>query len=131
MIAENIELQGIGTSHSSVKFTTTTGHAVSWESKNGSDTIKSLMVNTAAHSQDVEKIRSTKALVWIKTIILVLVCAAVLAGFSVPIVIYYIEIDRGTDNTTFMINLNINNCPPSVNHSVQVRNPNQYIASYV
>ena len=65
---------------------------------------------------------SARTKMWIKRIILSLICTAIAAGFVVPIVIYYIEADRGTDNAAVTISLNIDNCPVIGNDSVKVGN---------
>ena len=120
--AKNIELQGV------------TDAQRGWENKNGivsrrRDTIDSIAVNNLTLNQDVENqiSKSDKALVWIKRITLILICIVVAGGFSVPIVIYYTEADRGINNPTLAINLSIDNCPAASTNYMQVSNQSSYI----
>ena len=87
------------------------------------DTIDSITVNNLTLDQDGIS-KSDKALMWIKRIVLILICIVVAGGFSVPIVIYYTEADRGINNPAISaINLDIDNCPAaSMNYSMQVSN---------
>ena len=50
-----------------------------------------------------------KNVVWIERVVLILICVAVAGGFTVPIIIYAVDTDRG-DNSTISINLDVDNC---------------------
>ena len=56
---------------------------------------------------------------WIKRVVLILICVAVAGGFTVPIIIYAVDTDRG-DNSTISIDLDVDNCQLS-DSDVQVR----------
>ena len=52
-------------------------------------------------------------LVWTERIILIFICAVVAAAFTVPIIIYGVDADRGSDgedNSTLIIDLDLDNC---------------------
>ena len=48
-------------------------------------------------------------IMWIKRVVLILICIAVAGGFTVPIIIYAVDTDRG-DNSTISIDLDVDNC---------------------
>ena len=56
--------------------------------------------------------------VWIEKVVLILICVAVAGGFTVPIIIYAVDTDRG-DNSTISIDLDVDNCQVSTS-DVQV-----------
>ena len=127
--AKNVQLQGVKKAQRGL------------ENSNGivrRDTIDSITVNNLTVDQDVENDVSNSdkmlIIIWIKRIILIVICVVVAGGFSVPIVIYYTEADRGIDNPTISaINLNIDNCPTaaSMNYSMQVSNQIDLYCSYI
>ena len=58
--------------------------------------------------------------VWIERVVLILICVAVAGGFTVPIIIYAVDTDRG-DNSTISIDLpDVDNCQISTSDDVQV-----------
>ena len=59
-----------------------------------------------------------KQKVWIERAVLILICVAVVGGFTVPIIIYAVDTDRG-DNSTISIDLDVDNCQISTS-DVQV-----------
>ena len=50
-----------------------------------------------------------KNIVWIERVVLILICVAVAGGFTVPIIIYAVDADRG-DNSTLSLDLDVDNC---------------------
>ena len=54
-------------------------------------------------------LKQTAKLVWIERIILISICTAVAGAYTVPIIIYALDMDRG-DNSTISIDLNFDNC---------------------
>ena len=48
-------------------------------------------------------------IMWIKRVVLILICVAVAGGFTVPIIIYAVDMDRG-DNSTISIDLDVDKC---------------------
>lgn len=119
--AKNVQLQG-GVNKAEIGLENINGI-------NRRNTIDSIAVNNLTLDQDVENDVSNSdkmlIIIWIKRIILIFICIVVAGGFSVPIVIYYTEADRGIDNPTISaINLNIDNCSAttSMNYSMQVSN---------
>ena len=60
-------------------------------------------------------------IVWIRRVVLILICVTVAVGFTVPIIIYAVSTDgsdRG-DNSTISIDLDVDNCQVSTS-DVQV-----------
>ena len=53
--------------------------------------------------------------VWIERVVLILICVAVAGGFTVPIIIYAVDTDRG-DNSTISIDLDVDNCQISTSN---------------
>jgi len=53
---------------------------------------------------------SSKTIVTIEEIILVCICVAVGLSFCVPIIIYAVDSDRGADNSTIEIDIDVDNC---------------------
>ena len=62
-------------------------------------------------------IKQTKILVWIERVFLISICVSVAAGFTVPIIIYAGDADRGSRNAQLSIELD--SCNNS-NTTVQV-----------
>ena len=50
-----------------------------------------------------------KNIVWIERVVLILICVAVAGGFTVAIIIYAVDTDRG-DNSTLSLDLDVDNC---------------------
>ena len=59
-----------------------------------------------------------KQKVWIERVVLISICVAVAGGFTVPIIIYAVDTDRG-DNSTISFDLDVDNCQISTS-DVQV-----------
>ena len=66
-------------------------------------------------------LKQTTALWWTERVILILVCIAIAAGFTVPIIIYAIDTDRG-DNSTLSIDIDVDSCQTlsSMSSDIQV-----------
>ena len=81
------------------------------------ETISSAVTLPSAASSKVDKevAKNNKlnqqiaTLVWIERIFLISICTAVAGAFTVPIIIYALDMDRG-DNSTISIDLNVDNC---------------------
>ena len=56
-------------------------------------------------------LKQTAVLIWVERVFLILICIAVVVGFTVPIIIYAVDTDRGSDNSTLSIDLDVDNCP--------------------
>ena len=54
-------------------------------------------------------LRQTAALWWTERVILILVCIAIAAGFTIPIIIYAVDTDRA-DNSTLSIDIDVDSC---------------------
>ena len=65
--------------------------------------------NGEGNSCCIQFIRRSKIVFWIERVVLIWICIAVAGGFSVPIVIYACDTDRG--NNTRSLSFNLNNCP--------------------
>jgi len=72
-------------------------------------------------------IKRIPLLVWVERVFLISICTAVAVGFTVPIIIYAVDTDRG-DNGTVSIDFDLNNCPAS-NTIVQVSKIKKYCQS--
>ena len=125
--AKSIELQGVDAVHTSIKQIKKDKNEKGdrKQNKHGPptrrDTIDSIVVNMALNQNEGDINSSAKTVMWIRRIILILICTAVAGGFLVPVVIYYTEADQGMSNATVaMLNLDIDNCQPSTNDSVWV-----------
>ena len=51
------------------------------------------------------------AISWIEIVFIISICTAVAVGFTIPIIIYAVDTDRGSDNSTLSIDLDVDNCP--------------------
>ena len=56
-------------------------------------------------------LKQAAVLIWIERVFLISICVAVAVGFTVPIIIYAVDTDRGSDNSTLSIDLYVDNCP--------------------
>ena len=54
-------------------------------------------------------IKQKKILIWIERVFLIAVCIAIVGGFTVPIIIYAVNTDRG-DNTRLSSDLDLDSC---------------------
>ena len=72
-------------------------------------------------------LKNTAILVWIERVFVISICIAVAIGFTVPIIIYAADTDRGSDNSTLSIDLNVDNCP---SFDMQVRHYGLFIFYY-
>lgn len=63
--------------------------------------------------------RQTAVFVWAERVILISICIAIAGGFTVPVIIYALDTDRG-DNSTLSIDLDVDNCPMSTIDIAQV-----------
>ena len=54
-------------------------------------------------------LKQTGVLLWTERVILILVCFAIAAGFTAPIIIYATDTDRG-DNSTLSIDIDVDSC---------------------
>ena len=63
-------------------------------------------------------LKQTAILVWVERILLTSICIVVAAAFTVPIIIYALDTDRG-DNSTISVDIDVDSCPAS-NTNVQV-----------
>jgi len=57
--------------------------------------------------------------VLIERVVLISICIAIAGGFTVPIIIYAVDTDRG-DNSTISIDIDVDNCPTSISGDMQV-----------
>jgi len=64
-------------------------------------------------------LKQTATLVVAERLFLIFICIAVAGGFTVPIIIYALDTDRG-DNSTLSIDFDVDNCPAVPNTNVQV-----------
>lgn len=58
-------------------------------------------------------IRQSKIVFWIEKVVLISICIAVAGGFTVPIIIYARDTDRG-NNTRSLGDFNLNSCPTTL-----------------
>ena len=80
----------------------TTSDQRDWESMRNNgiprrETIDCMVVKNISLTQEEENdtaSKKDKTLIWIKRIALVMICTVVAGGFSIPIVIYYLELSR-------------------------------------
>ena len=54
------------------------------------------------------------AISWIERVFIISICTAVAVGFTIPIIIYAVDTDRGSDNSTLSIDFDVDNCPSYV-----------------
>ena len=66
--------------------------------------------NGEGNSCCIQFIRQNKIVLWIERVVLIWICIAVAGGFSVPIIIYACDTDRG-NNTKSLSDFNLNSCP--------------------
>ena len=74
----------------------------------------------AGHTSCCTYLKQSAILVWLERIILTIICVVVAGAFTVPIIIYGVDSDRGSgseSNSTITFNLDIDNC---ADESVQV-----------
>ena len=64
-------------------------------------------------------LKQTTILVWIERILLTSICIVVAAAFTVPIIIYALDTDRG-DNSTILVDIDVDSCTAASNTNVQV-----------
>ena len=66
-------------------------------------------------------LKQTTVLWWTERVILILVCIAIAVGFTVPIIIYAIDTDRG-HNSTLIIDIDVDSCQTlsSMSSDIQV-----------
>lgn len=64
-------------------------------------------------------LKQTAVLLWTERIILVLVCIAIAAGFTVPIIVYEIDTDR-EDISTLLMGIDLDSCQALNSTSSQV-----------
>ena len=57
-------------------------------------------------------LRQTAALWWTERVILTVVCIVIAAGFTIPIIIYAIDTDRG-ENSALSIDIDVDSCQTS------------------
>ena len=69
-------------------------------------------------------LKQTAILVWIERVFIISVCIAVAIGFTIPIIIYAADTDRGSDNSSLSIDLDVDNCP---SFDMQVCLANNYL----
>lgn len=126
--AKSIELQGVHAAHTDTKQIKKDENEKGDREKQSKhappgrrDTIDSIVVNIALNHNEENVSISAKTLMWIKMIILIIICTTVAGGFLVPVVIYYTEAYQGMSNATVaVLNLDIDNCQPSTNYSLSV-----------
>lgn len=61
--------------------------------------------------------KSPAVRVWVERIVLISICVAVAGAFTVPIIIYAVDADRGSDSPTILTDLDLDNCQ---DESIQV-----------
>ena len=92
--------------------------------ENGSAAVARYSSFAVEEVREVAKIKSRQALsncctylkqgailVWIERVSVISICIAVAIGFTIPIIIYAVDTDRGSDNSTLSIDLDVDNCP--------------------
>ena len=75
--------------------------------------VRSLFKIDETKKSDGNSCKQSKIVFWIEKFVLIWICIAVAGGFTVPIIIYALDTDRG-NNTRSLSDFNLNSCPTTL-----------------